>query len=735
MMRRWTLHASAGFIAILLTSPQVRAEVVARHGQSWLEKVKDQRVLHLKGTYREMGFAHGKLLAKEAAENGEAFLDHWCVGGGHEKLENIHKIYDTFAPYLPERYKEEMVGFAEGSGIPIERIQLLHAIPERFHCTGAAAMGPATRDGKLYHTRSLDYALNIGDKKRVQENALIVVHEPEDGHAYVTIGWAGFLGCVSGMNAKGISIGEMGSKSHDENYAGIPMIFLLREALRQGGTLEQALEVFRKGPRTCGYNFIVADGKIPDARALEVTRNQIVEFAPGDPAESVAPHEPLPNCVRRCNHFIGEAIAKTQRKEYDPRRANLPSWLGYSLMTGWLRENQGKIDALAMIQLLRLYPYFHPCLHQVVFCPSKLEFWVSQAADPRKSKEAGAQNQPFYRYNLAKLLAGEPAERTLAIDTKQRPITTGKVAFKPVGDEKATPEKYRLAAHEFPFEMQLKQEFPEQGFSVYDVRFPSPVESPFPENNTVHGEYYLPTSSHPLPAGGEGGVKGGLPGVIVLDIMQGDLTVARMQATILAQNKIAALCLHMAYYGPRRPAAMKVRMIMPSIDHSLEAVRQTVLDVRRASAWLESRPEVDPKRLGIMGTSLGSFIGSLAAEMEPRLDRVVILLGGGNLVDGFYDHPQAAPVRKLYEAVGGTKEKFAKQIACADPITCAANLKDRKVLMFGAKRDDIVPPKCTVALWEALGKPKIFWYDCSHVGAVVYLVPAMQQIVTHFQTP
>jgi dienelactone hydrolase len=592
-------------------------------------------------------------------------------------------------------------------------------------------MGPATRDGKLYHTRSLDYALDIGNKKRVQENSLVIVYEPDDGHAYVTIGWAGFLGCVSGMNAKGISIGEMGSKSKDENYAGVPMIFLLREALRQGGTLEQAVEVFRKGPRTCGYNFIVADGKIPDARALEVNRSQILEFAPGDPAENVAPHEPLANCVRRCNHFIGESTAKTQRQEYDPRRANLPSWLGYSMMTGWLREHQGKIDAPGMIQLLRMYPYFHPCLHQVVFCPSSLDFWVSYASDPRKTKEAGAQNQPFYRYNLGKLLAGEPAERTLLIDSKDRPIMTGTISFKPAGDQAAVPEKYRLATHEFPYEMQLKQDFPDQGFAIYDVRFPSPVESPFPENNTVHGEYYLPRSSHALPSGGEGGVRGGVPGVIVLDILSGGLTVPRMQAAMLAQNKIAALCLQMAYYGPRRPENMKVRMLMPSIDHSLEAVRQSVLDIRRATAWLESRPEIDTKRLGIMGTSLGSFIGSLAAEMEPRLDRVVIMLGGGNLVDGFYDHPQAVSVRKLYEAIGGSKEKLAKQIACADPITCAANLKGRKVLMFGARRDDIVPPKCTEALWQALGKPKIVWYDCTHVGAAIYFVPAMQQIIPH----
>ena len=45
-------------------------------------------------------------------------------------------------------------------------------------------------------------------------------------------------------------------------------------------------------------------------------------------------------------------------------------------------------------------------------------------------------------------------------------------------------------------------------------------------------------------------------------------------------------------------------------------MRQTVLDLRWATAWMESRPEIDKARLGIMGTSLGSFVAALTAEMD-----------------------------------------------------------------------------------------------------------------------
>jgi dienelactone hydrolase len=296
----------------------------------------------------------------------------------------------------------------------------------------------------------------------------------------------------------------------------------------------------------------------------------------------------------------------------------------------------------------------------------------------------------------------------------------GTVHFQPLGDQKNVPQRYRLEEHTFTYTLELKTELPASGVEIYHVRFPSPVETSCPENNTVHAEYYRPKS------------KGPVPGVIVLDITAGDQRLSRTIATHLAQHQIAALFVQMAYYGPRRPPGSQLRLLSPDYRHTMAAVRQTVLDIRQATAWLESRPEIDRERLGILGTSLGSFMGSLAAEMEPKLRRVAVLLGGGGLVDAYYDDSRAASFRQLWEALGGTKEKLAELIAPADPLTCAANLKERKLLILAGKRDDIVPPKAAEALWKATGEQEIIWYDCTHYGAVAYFLPAMRHIVHHF---
>jgi cephalosporin-C deacetylase-like acetyl esterase len=300
-------------------------------------------------------------------------------------------------------------------------------------------------------------------------------------------------------------------------------------------------------------------------------------------------------------------------------------------------------------------------------------------------------------------------------------VEKGTVTFTPCGDQKEVPKTYRLDAHRFDYEMVPKRELPVSGVEVYDLRFPSPVDSPHKENNTVHAEYYRPKDGKAM------------PGVIVLDITGGDQTLSRVISRHFAQNGVAALFVQMAYYGPRRPPNSKARLLSTDLEQSFAAVRQTVLDLRRAAAWLESRPEIDKRRLGIMGTSLGSFMATLTAEMEPKLGRLAVLLGGADFIEGYWDHPQAKPYRKFFEAIGGKKQDIKALIAPIDPITCVKNLKDRKVLIVAAKNDEIVPPRMAETLWEATGKQRIIWLNAGHYSAAIYLVQGLKNVVEHFR--
>ncbi len=257
---------------VLATALPVRAETktVARCGQGFLEEVDGYKVLHLKGTPYEMGYQQGALLKTDVNELVRFLLDVKAKElkvqvGGINLLEPPARpsngIAATQKKYLPARFSEELHGLADGSGVDYQELIVANFIPEMFHCSGFALSGSATKDGTLYHGRILDY----GCDWKLQDHAVLVVAEPDGKIPFANVTYAGFIGSITGMNAKKVSVGEMGGRGLG-HWEGVPMSFLVRMALEEGKTLEDAIAVFRDHPRTCGYNYVIADGKIRPGR-------------------------------------------------------------------------------------------------------------------------------------------------------------------------------------------------------------------------------------------------------------------------------------------------------------------------------------------------------------------------------------------------------------------------------------------------------------------------------------
>jgi dienelactone hydrolase len=56
------------------------------------------------------------------------------------------------------------------------------------------------------------------------------------------------------------------------------------------------------------------------------------------------------------------------------------------------------------------------------------------------------------------------------------------------------------------------------------------------------------------------------------------------------------------------------------------------VDVMQAVGYLAQRPEVDPKRIGVVGYSMGAFVSGIAGAIDPRI-HAVLLSGGGTFDD------------------------------------------------------------------------------------------------------
>ena len=298
-------------------------------------------------------------------------------------------------------------------------------------------------------------------------------------------------------------------------------------------------------------------------------------------------------------------------------------------------------------------------------------------------------------------------------------VRTGRVHFRPPDRASSVPEPFRLAAHTFSCEQQPLGAVSDK-VSLYRITFPSPVETSYAANNTVHCEYFQPTG------------EGKMPAVVVLHILGGDFPLSRLFCSALSHHGVAALFLKMPYYGPRRDSSVSRRMISPNPQHTVEGMTQAILDIRRATALLAERAEINAQQLGVFGISLGGITAGLAAGAEPRLQSVCMVLAGGDIAKIVWDSPRLVRLRREQTQAGVSRGQFYELLAQVDPVRYAENVHGRGILMLNAKDDEVIPRSCTESLWLALNKPEIVWYEGGHYSASRNLFDVLSRVTRFF---
>ncbi len=376
------LYATTLLLAWSAGPAPAETRTIARSGAGFLEEVDGSKVLHLKGTPREMGLQHGILLKDDIREQVRFLFDVKAKEFKPEVLglkvpldarRLILTIAETQRKYVPARFYEELGGIAAGSGVTIEEIVAANFIPEMFHCSGFALGGSATKDGTLYHGRILDY----GCDWKLQDHAVLVVAEPEGAIPFVNVTYAGFIGSVTGMNAKKVSIGEMGGGGLG-HWEGVPMAILVRMALEEAGDLDAAVAVFRDHPRTCQYFYVVADGKSGRGVGLEASWNAFAVVKMGEA-------EP------RLPHAVKDAVLLSIGSRYEE-------------LARRVQAGHGTFDAESARRLMDRPVAMKSNLHSVLFETSTGRFWVANAS----ANGRPASSQPYHGFRLDDLLGHKP---------------------------------------------------------------------------------------------------------------------------------------------------------------------------------------------------------------------------------------------------------------------------------------------------------------------------------------
>jgi len=324
-------------------------------------------------------------------------------------------------------------------------------------------------------------------------------------------------------------------------------------------------------------------------------------------------------------------------------------------------------------------------------------------------------------------LAGEAAQAGAAQAESAPAPVRGTVAavdqreLRPPADAKmrAKLDPYRFERTAFDWRMTPHKQT--QWGRVWLVQFPTPQPSRYEVNNTVYCEYYRAQTPDENPR----------PAVVVLHILNGDFKIARLICNQLMVRGVHSLMVKMAYYDERRPAVAEEKE--GDLDFFRDGVLQSVGDVRRARDWLASRPEIDGQRVGLTGVSLGAMVGSLTAGVDGNFKRTAFVLGGGDLAAVLLtESDETSDFRESMRERGMTREKVVDRVRVIDPLEFAARVPTGGIMMINMKDDEIVPRSSTMALWTALGKPPIRWYEGGHYAPLPVIIGALQRVGEHF---
>jgi len=337
------------------------------------------KVAVVKGTPYEMGYQLGTLLKDDI----KVTLTYFLGAAQHEAPQlysdqMLDKAWETNAPFIDERVKEEMKGIAAGSGIDIKLFQRSHIIPviSTYSCSGVAVWGKGTANGHTLHIRNLDFTMDA----KLQDHPVVVIYVPNEGTPHVNVSFAGYIASHTGMNANHLVFGEKGESPRSEmpyDIKGTHFSFLFRQMMYDTKTLDDILNTIKTTPLIKRYFLFFSDGNKATqggAKVLVSTPDEVKYhiWKDNDPNDNVAPNI-FPNVIYQTMNNDTAAVI--------------------------IKDNLGSFDVDKMIALSKAVADDHN-LMDVVYDATTLELWVAYA----NGEKGRAADQKYVHVSMKEFL-------------------------------------------------------------------------------------------------------------------------------------------------------------------------------------------------------------------------------------------------------------------------------------------------------------------------------------------
>lgn len=448
VIAKWVLYVSGVFILLLLcgfgylvyvskVDPPVvtdkkimtvqrtdRGGGLYTMGNNWFRKSKSGLYeLYIEGNAFDRGVVNGKL-SKELVVAQEDYFNAQIskMIPSRSYLHFLKYVIGWFNRNLDknvsEEYKEEIYGVSLSAsdqydyiGSNYQRILNYHAAHDIGHalqnmalvgCTSFATWDAASEDSSMIIGRNFDFY--VGDD--FAKNKIVLFENPSEGYKFMSITWGGFIGVVSGMNEKGLTVTINAAKSGIPSGSATPVSLVAREILQYASNIQEATEIARKRTMFVSESFLV--GSAADNKAV------IIEKTP-DTLDVYDPHTDKILCA---NHFQSKGLSGSEPNIEQVKMSASP--YRYERLQELIQE-QGKNSVQKTAAILRDRKGLHNAdiglgnekalnqliaHHAVIFEPRKLLVWVSSS--PWQLGE-------FVAYDLNKIFAMNGMQQNLEI--------------------------------------------------------------------------------------------------------------------------------------------------------------------------------------------------------------------------------------------------------------------------------------------------------------------------------
>ncbi len=292
-------------------------------------------------------------------------------------------------------------------------------------------------------------------------------------------------------------------------------------------------------------------------------------------------------------------------------------------------------------------------------------------------------------------------------------------------------------------DFEAKEELVEESEKVTKTRvtYESFIQTPYPEANNVVGYLFEPKE-----------IKTDTALVFLHGMGDRNLVPLSWFPREFAKNGIPSFLMILPFHFERTPKGMKSgkKVLLDDMDETIQDFRQSVIDVRTSMDYLRKKG-LSSGKFTLMGVSFGGMVGTIAMGVDERIEKGIFVITGGNFRYITWKSLATRILRKKYEmesntdVYGCTEEKcveihkhyfdyihklktpkdidivpYEKECFLFDPLTFAHFIKGRKVVMYSALFDEIIPREASKELWEEMGKPERYWLFADHITAIFY---------------